>query len=132
MTAQKNVWSIFHNFLFCSALLTFLTFLLTDSNNFNPRIQKAVKEVFPEKNITAIDFRRCLPTLLWSKPIDSATKEELLENYARLVNTSVTVLEEHYIRGRATEKTKKVLNFLEQEILETPESKYNFSKIVLM
>jgi cell fate (sporulation/competence/biofilm development) regulator YmcA (YheA/YmcA/DUF963 family) len=45
-----------------------------------------------------------------------------LENYARLVNTSVAVLDEHYIRGRATEKSKQVIQTIEKEILSTPES----------
>lgn len=116
----------FFRFICKQSLIVFYSFVLLDSATFNPRIQKAVREVYPEKKVTAIDFRRCLPTLLWSKSLDSVTKEELLENYARLVNTSVAVLEEHYIRGRSTEKSNRVLNFLEKEILATPESKNFF------
>lgn len=65
-----------------------------------------------------------MPTLIWNKDVtaDNLSKEDFLENYARLVNTSVAVLEEHYIRGRATEKSKQVIQTIEKEILSTPES----------
>ena len=65
-----------------------------------------------------------MPTLIWNKDVtaDNLSKEDFLENYARLVNTSVAVLKEHYIRGRATEKSKQVIQTIEKEILSTPES----------
>lgn len=73
--------------------------------------------------VTAIDFRRCMATLLWSRPLVSIEKGDLMENYARLINTSVKVLEEHYIRGRATEKSNQVLQVIQEKILASPESK---------
>lgn len=96
---------------------------MIDSDTFNPRIQKIIKRIFPTKSVTAIDFRRCIPTLLWNEN----TTTSLFEDYARLVNTSMEVLEEHYIRGRATEKSKKVLQHINNNILASQESKIQYT-----
>jgi site-specific recombinase XerD len=92
-----------------------------NSKTINTRIQNFVKSLFPDKNVTAIDFRRALPSIIWEANLRLQGKslQDFLVHYATLVNTSPDVLDKHYIRSSVTTNLVSTIRIIEDQILNT-------------
>jgi len=106
---------------------------LPESTTFTNNVKKMVKQVFPEKNVSPITFRRTLPTLVWANEelTNGMSMEKFLKDYSMLINTSVKViylsthsqvLEENYMRGTGTKRALEMINFMEENILDSEEA----------
>lgn len=95
-----------------------------DGDRFNRRIAGFIKEMFPKKLSTPIDFRRAIPSFCWKKQLSFGGKTitDFLHDLALLMNTSYPVLMKHYIRSSATEQSLNVMKLIYSNIFETVES----------
>lgn len=93
-----------------------------------------VKTIFPKKNTTPIDFRRCIPSIVWLENIDKDGNgnEQFLNDLALVMNTSRKILDSHYIRASAASKANGVVDTIHDSVLQTPQSKRTESRILAL
>jgi len=63
-------------------------------------IKNQIAEFLPRKQITPLDLRRSMPTIIQKLKFagNESSTETLLAKFAKLVNTSERMLQQHYIR----------------------------------
>jgi hypothetical protein len=62
-------------------------------STFTERIQSFIKQLWPEKHVSSITFRSCLPSIIWNNGLglNTMTMQDFLHDYTILNNTSVKV-----------------------------------------
>src|SRR5262249_17034224 len=102
-----------------------------NNDSYLPLIKKTVEKYLPNKKLTALDFRRIIPSLMYSynpqrneEPlIPEEQLPSFLKDYAGLVNTSESVLQRHYIRSTTLHRQDQVVNMLTENLFDTPKAK---------
>ncbi|MHB1873114.1 MAG: hypothetical protein ACYCT1_20045 [Steroidobacteraceae bacterium] len=78
----------------CLGKLNLLNFIFLEGDNFNNRVQKCLNNIFPEKHLTPMDFRRIIPSLIFehNDANDNKSLKEVFQDYFLLINTSIIYL----------------------------------------
>jgi hypothetical protein len=96
-------------------------------DGFRKALQNTVAELLEDdsKKIGALAFRRIIPTLCFSNEVKlkGESMKDFRDKYASLINTSTSVLEQHYMRGQTIAQQEKVIEAVEEGVLDTPQSK---------
>jgi hypothetical protein len=97
-------------------------------------LQATIMELLNDKTkkIGALAFRRIIPTVCFENEIKlkGESVKDFRDKYASLINTSTTVLEQHYMRGQTLQQQEKVIEAVEKGILDTPKTKAFKRRIV--
>ena len=85
-----------------------------------------IKSIFPHKNIGPADIRRIIPSIIFAEHLKTDKKgmDEILHNYAVLVNTSDAVLMKHYIRETTDYENERSIELIGNSLLKSKKSKY--------
>ena len=91
-----------------------------------------VKSVFPTKDTTPIDFRRCIPSIIWLEKLHTPgmTMDDTLDELSYVMNTSKKILLSNYIRESAAERANNVFRLINGSILQSPQSKRTETRIL--
>jgi hypothetical protein len=84
-------------------------------------IKNQIAEFLPGKQITPLDLRRSMPTIIQKLKVagNEANTEALLARFAKLVNTSERMLQQHYIRYQDLNAQAELINTLNSNLANT-------------
>lgn len=84
-------------------------------------IKNQIAEFLPGKQITPLDLRRSMPTIIQKLKFagNEANTEALLARFAKLVNTSERMLQHHYIRYQDLNAQAELINTLNSNLANT-------------
>jgi hypothetical protein len=84
-------------------------------------IKNQIAEFLPGKQITPLDLRRSMPTIIQKLKFagNEANTEALLARFAKLVNTSERMLQQHYIRYQDLNAQAELINTLNSNLANT-------------
>jgi hypothetical protein len=84
-------------------------------------IKNQIAEFLPGKQITPLDLRRSMPTIIQKLKFagNEANTEALLTRFAKLVNTSERMLQQHYIRYQDLNAQAELINTLNSNLANT-------------
>jgi hypothetical protein len=101
---------------------------------FRRSIRNTVSEIIGDdfRNVTCAAFRRIMATFVFDDKVklDGESLKDFRDKYAGLINTGTDVLEKHYIRNQTLAQQESVIDAVEKEILDTPQSRLLKRKIV--
>jgi hypothetical protein len=84
-------------------------------------IKNQIAEFLPGKQITPLDLRRSMPTIIQKLKFagNESNTEALLAKFAKLVNTSERMLQQHYIRYQDLNAQAKLITTLNTNLTNT-------------
>lgn len=84
-------------------------------------IKNQIAEFLPGKQITPLDLRRSMPTIIQKLKFagNEANTEALLARFAKLVNTSERMLQQHYIRYQDLNAQAELISTLNNNLTNT-------------
>ncbi len=84
-------------------------------------VKNQIAEFLPGKQITPLDLRRSMPTIIQKIKFagNEANTEALLARFAKLVNTSEKMLQQHYIRYQDLNAQAELISTLNNNLANT-------------
>jgi hypothetical protein len=104
--------------------------LLTE-NKFTKYVNQIIRLYFPNKNITPINIRSNIPSLIFEHEIsrDGESLTDFFNNFAISINTSSKIIQQHYNKAQATKRAQSMQNTLHTKLFNTESSEISQRKI---